>query len=764
MTPVEHLLIDARPVDHPTARQRGIGRYVYGLLDGLLEIDAPFTALYATEAEREALLQLVPSAQLKPLAAERFDEYPGRGVWYLTTLLMHPVVGWDPVPALVTRSRMPIAAIMYDVIPYRNPERYFMNQATVVQSKTSASLAGTLDAMLAISAFAADSAAEILPIPRDRIAVIGTGVGDEFVPASEHRHPRPERVLPAGLGEYVIAVTGTDPRKNTDGLLRAWGLLGPAIRSQYRLVIACAVSPGVLAEWRAIATAAGVADEVVFTGAVSDDEMVALHQHASLSVMPSFDEGFGLPVIEAAACGIPAICSDVSSLPEVLDEPLACFAPGDPSAIAAKIDAALTNPLLRQTLIEAGQRASTRWRWPIIAADAVAALTQLGPRWSTPRTPLPYRLALVGAMRDHGPGIGVGNEAIAACLATHLAPSGRPVEVDVFVETTALLSPCGGGPGRYPARALGNAFATWEYHDMVVSLGSGRIEYAAIERAALLATHVWWHRVELGQAPFEIATFDEIAASAISMIVATVGAVEQLAQRIAVPPPILVAPRPFPAVGPRRTQPAVPSMICAAWAPPDKDPHLLIEVLAKVTAVLPEVTLTFIGRPASEDEVVAGAVERELLVAATAAGIDHLITFTGWLDDDAYRNALAAAHLAIVAPTLDSGAMSGSITDCLSVGTPALSTTAQLPDSAAFTHVTAPDRASLVDALATAALDLLQDETRWQQASDTAREIAAGWTIDDLAERLLAWYGEARRLEPGTVTLAGPAEVVGVGR
>ena len=128
---------------------------------------------------------------------------------------------------------------------------------------------------------------------------------------------------------------------------------------------------------------------MVFTGAVDDDEMVSILQGARLAVMPSLEEGFGLPVVEAAACGVPVICSNFTSLPEVLDEPAACFDPRDPDAIAHAIGRGLTDESYRQVLLTAGEWATQRWTWPRVARDLVDGLQTLGPRWHRPiRDPL----------------------------------------------------------------------------------------------------------------------------------------------------------------------------------------------------------------------------------------------------------------------------------------------------------------------------------------------------------------------------------------
>ncbi len=191
-------------------------------------------------------------------------------------------------------------------------------------------------------------------------------------------------MLPSDVQSYVVAVTGGDERKNTEGLLRGWGRLDSALRDSHHLVIVTAHSAAVLRRWEGWAAEAGVSDRVVFTGSVDDDEMVSILQGARLAVMPSLEEGFGLPVVEAAACGVPVICSNFTSLPEVLDEPAACFDPRDPDAIAHAIGRGLTDESHRQVLLTAGEWATQRWTWPRVARDLVDGLETLGPRWNRP--------------------------------------------------------------------------------------------------------------------------------------------------------------------------------------------------------------------------------------------------------------------------------------------------------------------------------------------------------------------------------------------
>ena len=357
------MLVDARPVDHPTARQRGIGRYVTGLLTGLRDIGAPVIALYGTDTEADVLADTVPGLTLRRWSPQVVRDHAGDGTWYLATQLMLHPIPLDPIPRVITEARLPVAAVMYDVIPYRYPEVYFADPNARRQAQLRAPLARTTDALLAISDFAAATAADELAFPLERIGMIGAGVEARFESPTTDPRARCARVLPAEVDRYVVTVAGGDERKNTEGLLRAWGHVGTALGGDVHLVVAGAHDAAVLDRWTTWAEEAGVTDQVVFTGALDDDELVALLQGASLAVMPSLEEGFGLPVLEAAACGVPAIASNVSSLPEVLDEPAACFDPHDPPAIAAAIVSALTDEAHRSVLLAAGRRAVERWTW-----------------------------------------------------------------------------------------------------------------------------------------------------------------------------------------------------------------------------------------------------------------------------------------------------------------------------------------------------------------------------------------------------------------
>ncbi len=481
------LLVDARPLDHPTARQRGIGRYVTGLLRGLADIDAPAVAMVGSAREAAMVADAAPGIEIDTLCRSTIRRRASADTWFVATQLMLHPISLDPIPSCVTEARLPVAAVMYDVIPYRYPELYLDRPAPRRQAPLRAALARTLDLVLAISRFAAETSCDALALDPARIEVIGAGVDDRFRRPSEDPRRVVASIVPDADEPYVVSVTGADERKNTRGLLAAWGRLPAAVRDRHRLVIAAGAPAPLLAEWQAAARSAGCSDRVTFAGAVSDAEMVALLQGARLAVVPSLEEGFGLPVVEAAACGAPVICSDVSSLPDVLDEPAACFDPRDPHSIATAIERALTDDAHRAVLFGAGERAVRRWRWDETARRVVRAVANGRPRRPPPRAPR-VRLALAGPFEESASPIGAVDAAVVEAL-------GRATDAEIVRLVDVSCSSASTRPAwdRYPAGAAPSLLKAHEFDHVTVVLGNAADHVAAERLARAHPCHVWLH-------------------------------------------------------------------------------------------------------------------------------------------------------------------------------------------------------------------------------------------------------------------------------
>jgi glycosyltransferase involved in cell wall biosynthesis len=194
------------------------------------------------------------------------------------------------------------------------------------------------------------------------VLVVPEGVGGEFRVLSSPAIP--DRRLAEWKIErpYLLSVCSLEPRKNLDGVLRAFAKLKSDAGIPHRLVLVG--RPGWKAEGlRALAGRLGVAPAVCFPGYVEDDDLVALYNGAALFVYASKYEGFGLPVLEAMACGVPVVTSNRSALPEVAGDAAILVDPGSPESIAEGILRGLSDGPLRARLVAAGIDRASHFKW-----------------------------------------------------------------------------------------------------------------------------------------------------------------------------------------------------------------------------------------------------------------------------------------------------------------------------------------------------------------------------------------------------------------
>ncbi|HWP46757.1 MAG TPA: glycosyltransferase family 1 protein [Candidatus Limnocylindrales bacterium] len=178
-------------------------------------------------------------------------------------------------------------------------------------------------------------------------------------------------------GKYLLFTGVLEPKKNLLRLIEAFYLLKTQINPHKDLKLVLVGGTG----WGY--TGAGenlprlieqreLKEEVIFTGYVPDEDLPYLYNGAELFVFPSLYEGFGLPVLEAMACGTPVVTSKVSSLPEIVGEAGKLINPYDPRSIAEGISEVLTNQTLRQSMIEKGLQRAHLFSWQRTAAETLA--------------------------------------------------------------------------------------------------------------------------------------------------------------------------------------------------------------------------------------------------------------------------------------------------------------------------------------------------------------------------------------------------------
>ncbi len=232
-------------------------------------------------------------------------------------------------------------------------------------------VAARADAVLTVSEASRADILRLLGAPAGdagNVVAIPNGVAPQFKPAG----------VPANTPKRILFVGRFDPYKNVTGLLTAFDLLRQQLPGAVRLVIAGAPDPR-YPEPLHFARQRGLERDIEWLGYVSGPQLVAAYQQADVFVLPSRYEGFGLPVVEAMACGTPVVCSDVSSLPEVAGGAALLITPDDAAGIAQAIRRVLEEPGLAATLREKGLRRAADFSWQRVAQATLRVYERGGP-------------------------------------------------------------------------------------------------------------------------------------------------------------------------------------------------------------------------------------------------------------------------------------------------------------------------------------------------------------------------------------------------
>jgi O-antigen biosynthesis alpha-1,2-mannosyltransferase len=244
-------------------------------------------------------------------------------------------------------SRVPVVVTVHDLAVLRRPDafnRWTRAYSRVVVPRVIRKAAR----VIAVSEFTKRELVELLDVPEDRVRVVPNGVGDPFV-ANGNR---------AG-GEYVLVVGTVEPRKNLPRLAQATRAAGLELR--------VAGSRG----WGDVDVNG---DGVRFLGFVPDDELASLYRGALCVAYPSLYEGFGIPVLEALACGAPVVTSAGTAMAEVADGAAVLVDPQDPEAIAAGIDEAIAR---RDELAPLGPARAAAFTWRAAAESTASVYREL---------------------------------------------------------------------------------------------------------------------------------------------------------------------------------------------------------------------------------------------------------------------------------------------------------------------------------------------------------------------------------------------------
>ena len=276
---------------------------------------------------------------------------------------------WSPSitgPLAVERQVVSI----HDVVPLDHPEWLNPRFAAWYRFLTPR-LAKRVRRILVISEFTKQRLVHHCPEAESKISVVHLAADQRFVPADEECISAMIRQLAIPSRHYVVALGSLEPRKNILGLLRAWDRIESKIPRDIWLVIAGA-------KGRALVFGDVSLDKlpprVHLTGRVDDELLPALYSGAIASAYVSLYEGFGLPPLEAMACGAPVITSNVASLPEVVGDAALKVDPSDVESIEDGLLRLIEDSAMRSKFRALGLAQSAKFSWDKTASDTWAVL------------------------------------------------------------------------------------------------------------------------------------------------------------------------------------------------------------------------------------------------------------------------------------------------------------------------------------------------------------------------------------------------------
>jgi len=324
--------VNARILASPTT---GVQRYLMELLERM-----------------PALRSVAPACQLTGLAGHAWEQI------VLPTRVRGTML-WSPSNTGPLAVRRQVVTI-HDVVPLDHPE--WLNPRFAAWYRfLIPRLAQRAGRVIVVSEFTKKRLLVHCGVRPEKITVIHLGADKRFRPRPANEVARARATLAIPDGPYVLAVGSLEPRKNLGRLLAAWAEVLPELPPDVTLVVAG--GKGKRMVFADVPELRRLPERVCLTGYVPDELLPSLYAGAGVFIYPSVYEGFGLPPLEAMACGTPVIVGNRASLPEVVGDAGISVNPYDIDAIATAIAQVLVDPAIGAKLAPAALQRASRFSW-----------------------------------------------------------------------------------------------------------------------------------------------------------------------------------------------------------------------------------------------------------------------------------------------------------------------------------------------------------------------------------------------------------------
>jgi glycosyltransferase involved in cell wall biosynthesis len=765
-----NVVVDVAPLQG-LYTERGIPRYVRDLLNALKERDLDLHLRVHRELKPLPVgdpleTHVASDRQLKEIFRHCDKTRPA--VFVLSSPFEWGPSGTNLLPQWITRTGVPVVAIGYDAIPWLMPEIYLQTPGEKARYRARIELLKTVDLVLTISKASREDFIKELGLDPRKVVAIGTGVSSErFNRASVLTT---EELF--GLRD-VVCVAGFEPRKNVERLIAAWGKIPQEIRQSHRLVIVCDLPEDGRRHWQQLISDAGLMhSQVKLTGKISDEELIEILSSSKLAVMPSLYEGFGLPVAEAASMGVPVITSNVSALPEILDDPESVFDPFSVDSITSKLSEALSSRSLYERLLNVVRGKQDSLGWQSVANAAVENMSTL----AHGATPSESQVGSTAILTPLAPSL----SGVATYTHRVLSEMNPSDQFSIFRDDT--LGPDGSefAYGEKSARVFPLVADSFDFDEVLVVLGNSDYHVNSYKFAMKNPSHIWLHDLNLAglviSAAFQIRDLkgrvawineliqqeklevdlrvdhksygdigwyrkhgvrflNPVLAIAKSVVVNSTYAKHIIeSSKVWHGQPILVSPLAHQPPSTYYEESPTALIVSLGWVGPTKSPKTLIDVLQFIDK---SVRLVFAGPVEPE-------YEEKLRKYAAQCGLGERVSFTGPLTDDGYSRWSQQAWVGVQLRSDFHGESSATVRDFMSVSRPVITdipTAQELPDGS----VRLVPQGASARRIAFEVSRLISDEELRRSMGARARKHLETWTFADVAvklkEHLAGWEG-----------------------
>ncbi|MDE5556643.1 MAG: glycosyltransferase [Ruminococcus sp.] len=271
-----------------------------------------------------------------------------------------------------------VITTVYDIIPYVMKNKYLSDKNTYNWYMKCVENLRWADELFVISDSVKNDLVNYLKFSPENIRTIWGAVDEKYRIIDISNTEKSLLLDKFGITKpFIMCTGGEDGRKNLDGLIRAYSLMPENIRNSYQLVVVCKLSENGMKNLKSVAVSHKVGQDVIFTGFVSDEELLKFYNLATLMAFPSKYEGFGLPIVEAWACGTPVLTADNSSLKEIAGDSAMLVNADIDQSIADGMTKMLSDNKILSEYAEKGMKRLDLYRWNKINDNIISLINDI---------------------------------------------------------------------------------------------------------------------------------------------------------------------------------------------------------------------------------------------------------------------------------------------------------------------------------------------------------------------------------------------------